>query len=59
MATHAGAVVKMPVADTFWGDRYGVLEEPYGHNWSVATQRWQMQKMNMQDCPDAHRPADT
>jgi PhnB protein len=36
-ATAAGATVKMPVADMFWGDRYGVIEDPFGHNWSVAT----------------------
>lgn len=36
-AADAGATVKMPVDDTFWGDRYGVLEDPWGHNWSVAT----------------------
>lgn len=36
-AVKAGAKVTMPVADTFWGDRYGVLEDPFGHNWSVAT----------------------
>jgi len=27
----------LPVADMFWGDRYGVLEDPFGHHWSVAT----------------------
>lgn len=36
-AQKAGAKVTMPVADQFWGDRYGVLEDPYGHKWSVAT----------------------
>jgi PhnB protein len=36
-ATGAGAKVIMPVADMFWGDRYGVLEDPFGHRWSVAT----------------------
>jgi uncharacterized glyoxalase superfamily protein PhnB len=36
-AVKAGASVKMPLADMFWGDRYGVLQDPYGHNWSVAT----------------------
>jgi uncharacterized glyoxalase superfamily protein PhnB len=36
-AADAGATVKMPLADMFWGDRYGVLEDPFGHNWSVAT----------------------
>ena len=33
----AGATVTMPVQDTFWGDRYGKLEDPFGHKWSVAT----------------------
>jgi uncharacterized glyoxalase superfamily protein PhnB len=36
-AVKAGAKVKMPVADMFWGDRYGTLEDPFGHQWSVAT----------------------
>ena len=36
-AVKAGATVKMPVQDMFWGDRYGHLEDPYGHSWSVAT----------------------
>jgi uncharacterized glyoxalase superfamily protein PhnB len=27
----------MPVADMFWGDRYGTLEDPFGHRWSLAT----------------------
>jgi PhnB protein len=36
-AVKAGAKVTMPVADQFWGDRYGVLVDPFGHSWSVAT----------------------
>ncbi len=36
-AVAAGATVLMPVADMFWGDRYGVLLDPFGHRWSVAT----------------------
>jgi PhnB protein len=36
-AVQAGAKVTMPVADMFWGDRYGILEDPFGHYWSVAT----------------------
>lgn len=35
-AIAAGATVIMPVADQFWGDRYGLLEDPYGHQWAVA-----------------------
>ena len=36
-AVAAGAKIKMPLADMFWGDRYGVLEDPLGHYWSLAT----------------------
>jgi uncharacterized glyoxalase superfamily protein PhnB len=36
-AVKAGAAVKMPAADMFWGDRYGQVTDPFGHNWSVAT----------------------
>jgi uncharacterized glyoxalase superfamily protein PhnB len=36
-AVGAGAKVTTPVADMFWGDRYGVIEDPFGHHWSVAT----------------------
>ncbi|HSV70154.1 MAG TPA: VOC family protein [Methylibium sp.] len=36
-AVAAGATVTMPVADMFWGDRYGKLRDPFGHDWSVAT----------------------
>ena len=36
-AVKAGAKVTMPVDDMFWGDRYGKLEDPFGHHWSVGT----------------------
>jgi uncharacterized glyoxalase superfamily protein PhnB len=36
-AVAAGAKITMPVADMFWGDRYGQIEDPFGHRWSVAT----------------------
>ncbi|MEK6675321.1 MAG: VOC family protein [Planctomycetota bacterium] len=36
-AVSAGAKATMPVSDMFWGDRYGKLEDPFGHHWSVAT----------------------
>lgn len=36
-AVSAGATPTMPVADMFWGDRYGMLIDPFGHSWSVAT----------------------
>jgi uncharacterized glyoxalase superfamily protein PhnB len=36
-AVKAGANVMMPVSEQFWGDRYGKIEDPFGHHWSVAT----------------------
>jgi uncharacterized glyoxalase superfamily protein PhnB len=38
-AVGAGAKVSMPVMDMFWGDRYAVLEDPFGHTWSLATHK--------------------
>ncbi len=35
-AIRAGAKALFPVCDSFWGDRYGKLEDPYGHKWSIA-----------------------
>lgn len=36
-AVLAGATVSMPLADMFWGDRYGRVTDPFGHSWSIAT----------------------
>ncbi len=35
-AVKAGGVVIMPLADMFWGDRFGKLRDPFGHVWSLA-----------------------
>jgi uncharacterized glyoxalase superfamily protein PhnB len=35
-ATKAGAKVVMPLADQFWGDRYGIVTDPFGHQWSLG-----------------------
>jgi PhnB protein len=32
-----GAKVLMEVEDQFWGDRYGSIEDPFGHRWSIST----------------------
>jgi PhnB protein len=37
-ALAAGATQQMPVTEMFWGARYGVLNDPFGHSWSIATQ---------------------
>lgn len=36
-AVEAGATVTMPLADMFWGDRWGKMIDPFGHHWSIAT----------------------
>jgi len=38
-AITAGATPIMPVSDMFWGDRYGNLSDPYGHQWGLATHK--------------------
>ncbi len=35
-AVSAGAQVKMPVSDMFWGDRYGQVKDPFGHTWALG-----------------------
>jgi PhnB protein len=35
-AVKAGAKLKMPAADMFWGDRYGQITDPFGHEWSFS-----------------------
>ncbi|KAF0809737.1 glyoxalase/bleomycin resistance protein/dioxygenase [Alcanivorax sp. S71-1-4] len=36
-ALDAGCETVMPLEDMFWGDRYGVLSDPFGHRWSIAS----------------------
>ena len=38
-AVDAGAEATMPVADMFWGDRYGKVKDPFGHEWGLATHK--------------------
>jgi NAD(P)-dependent dehydrogenase (short-subunit alcohol dehydrogenase family) len=38
-AVAAGAKITLAVDDMFWGDRYGKLEDPFGHHWSMATHK--------------------
>lgn len=35
-AATAGATVTMPADDMFWGDRYGKITDPFGHEWSFS-----------------------
>jgi PhnB protein len=36
-AVDSGATVLMEVEDQFWGDRFGTVQDPFGHSWSIAT----------------------
>jgi uncharacterized glyoxalase superfamily protein PhnB len=55
-AVAAGATVRMPLADMFWGDRYGQVTDPFGHNWSIATHKHdftpEQMQANMGKAPD-------
>jgi uncharacterized glyoxalase superfamily protein PhnB len=48
-AVEAGAKPIMQVADMFWGDRYGQLEDPFGHRWSIATHKRDMTPEQMRE----------
>ena len=48
-AIAAGAKPVMPLADMFWGDRYGQLEDPFGHRWSIATHQRDVTPEQMED----------
>jgi uncharacterized glyoxalase superfamily protein PhnB len=46
-AVDAGAQVKMPLADMFWGDRYGKVLDPFGHQWTLGTHIKDMTEQEM------------
>ena len=47
-AVAAGAKVRAPVADMFWGDRWGMLVDPWGNVWQVATRKENVDPKEMQ-----------
>ncbi len=47
-ALDAGATVRYPMEDAFWGDRYGKLTDPFGHEWGIATRRKEMTPEEME-----------
>ena len=47
-AVSAGAQVKMPMGDQFWGDRCGTLLDPYGYGWTIATHKEEVTGEEMQ-----------
>jgi len=48
-AVSAGAEVVMPLADQFWGDRYGIVKDPSGHHWSIAHHAEDLTPQQMQE----------
>jgi PhnB protein len=46
-ALSAGAKVEMELADQFWGARYGVVSDPFGHRWSLATQKRDLARVEL------------
>lgn len=48
-AVEAGATVIMPLEDMFWGDRYGLVQDPYGHQWAFATHQRDLSDQQIKD----------
>ncbi len=56
-AVAAGCTPVMPLADMFWGDRYGQVEDPYGHRWSLATHKQDLTPDEMAEAMRRAMPA--
>jgi PhnB protein len=52
-AADAGATIKMPPADMFWGDRMGMLSDPWGNEWTLAQRVKDMTPDEMQEAQAA------
>ena len=52
-AVSAGASADMPVSDMFWGDRFGKLSDPFGHQWGLATHKEDVSPQEMKKRSDA------
>lgn len=51
-AVAAGAAVRQPLEDAFWGDRYAKVVDPYGHEWGIATR---VKEMTLAEIEEAGR----
>jgi len=51
-AVDAGAVVKEPLTDMFWGDRCGTVQDPSGYFWTIATHKEDVSPEDMKDRHD-------
>ena len=48
-ALAAGCEVKFPLADQFWGDRYGQVRDPFGFTWAISTRIEEVTPQEMQE----------
>lgn len=48
-AVSAGCQVVMPLADQFWGDRYGFVRDPFGFNWAIATRKEELTREEIEE----------
>ena len=48
-AVGAGCEVTMPMADQFWGDRYGQVRDPLGFTWAIATRKEELTPEEMRE----------
>ena len=48
-AVKEGAQVAMPLSDMFWGDRVGMLKDPFGHFWTLATQKERLSPQQLKE----------
>ncbi len=53
-AVKAGATMLMPLEDAFWGDRFGMLQDPYGHQWAVVTPQKVLSETEMREAAKAY-----
>jgi PhnB protein len=60
-AIGAGATVGIPMADMPWGDRWGMVRDPFGNYWQIATHREDVSPEDigrlMRSAPPGHAPA--
>ncbi len=52
-AVDAGATVAFPLEDAFWGDRYGKVRDPFGHEWGIATRVKDLSDEEMKQAAEA------
>ena len=52
-AVSAGCEVKLPIQDMFWGDRYALVQDPYGHKWEIATTKRTVSEEELQKAVNA------